>query len=142
MRGVGVLVGSSSTRSWPRGRSLGIWPGDGWSDPGGRIWLLGFVVAALGLLWSEPRVAMVATFSSSNNRWPVYFLFAAVPVGCPATLTGHGGLGRVCWTPVACGLGGGWGVAASARGRGAVRWLSAPFPSAPLLLAGLGGEGK
>jgi hypothetical protein len=43
---------------------------------------------------------------------------------------------------VACGLGGGWGVAASARGQCAGRWFSAPFPSAPLLLAGLGGEGK
>jgi hypothetical protein len=85
---------------------------------------------------------MVATVSSSNNRWPVCFLFDAVPVGCPAPLTGHGGVGRACWTSVAFGLGGGRGVAISARVRGAGWRLSAHFPFAPLLLAGLVGEGK
>jgi hypothetical protein len=43
---------------------------------------------------------------------------------------------------VAFGLGGGRGVAVSVHVRGARRWLSVHSPFAPLLLAGLSGEGK
>jgi hypothetical protein len=42
-------------------------PGGGWPDLGGRIWYLGFIVAALVLLWSEPTVVMAITASLWNN---------------------------------------------------------------------------
>jgi hypothetical protein len=35
-------------------------------------------MAALGLLWSEPGMAMAAIVSSSSNQWHVCFLFDAV----------------------------------------------------------------
>jgi hypothetical protein len=68
-------------------------PGGGWPDLGGRIWHLGFIVAALELLWSELGVATAAIISSVNNRWFACFFFGAVSVGSPDPLSGHGGWG-------------------------------------------------
>jgi hypothetical protein len=114
------------------------WSGDPDHD---EIWSLGFVAAALLLLWSELMVG-AATTAPLNKGFVVCFSESSDPVSLVLPLSGHGGLEGSIRSSMVGGSGCGRGLAASARERGADEWPAASSSSTSPLLAGLGGEGK
>jgi hypothetical protein len=129
----------SSLRPWAC--SLGALPRSGCSDLG-KIWSLGFAVAALLLLWSELRVEVVATTPPNKVVAVCCFFDSTYRISLLISPSGHGGEGRNSKILAVGGSGSGRGVAASLRVHSTDGWPTASSsPSSPLS-ACLGGEGN
>jgi hypothetical protein len=83
-----------------------------------------------------------AATTSLNKGFVVCFSESSDPISLVLPLSSHGGFEGSSRFSVVGGSGCGWGLAASARVRGADEWPAASFSSSSPLSAGLGGERK